>query len=94
MPRLVAMETHALILWFGLGSFGLIPFRLRSNLAFGFGLSISHTTLSFVILNQQHRIGLLYILLNIFKHPMQLSNRLVHPVHVKVHEKLVINFRQ
>ena len=66
------METVALLLWFGLGSFGLISFGLRSNLALGFGLGLplSHSILSFALLNQQHRIGLVYILLSIFKHPM------------------------
>ena len=53
MPRLLAMETVALLLWFGLGSFGLISFGLRSNLTLGFELRLplSHSTLSLALLN-------------------------------------------
>ena len=67
MPRLVAMEAVALLLWLGLGSFRLIPFRLRSNLAFGLGLGLafSYSTLFLSLLNQEHGIGLLDVLFGI-----------------------------
>ena len=69
MPWFVAMEAHTLLLWLGLKCLGLTSFGLRSNLAFGFGfgfgLSFPYSTLSLFLLNQEHGIGLLDVLLDI-----------------------------
>ena len=64
----VAMEAHTLLLWLGFKCLGLTSFGLRSNLAFGLGLELAfpYSTLSLPLLNQEHGIGLLDVLLGIF----------------------------
>ena len=65
MPWFVGMDAHTLLLWLGLRCLGLTSFGLRSNLAFGIGLGLAFPYSTISLLNQEHDIGLLDVLLGI-----------------------------